>query len=89
MGLRAAVGNPDVLSLFISEGGVCGAWNHCRACAVERWQATGDVSHDVLSGDMGSTPVVAGDGPGVSNQLGVGVSVGGMVCRMGPETSKT
>ena len=65
LAVRAAVGNLDLLSLFATEGGVCRAWNRRGASPLERRQATGDAGHDVLSGDLGSTPVVARDGSGV------------------------
>ena len=65
LAVRAAVGNPDSPSLFTTKGGVRRAWNWCRASPLERRQATGDPRHDVLSGDLGSTPVVARDGSGV------------------------
>src|SRR5450759_4619693 len=59
------------------------AWGGRRAHPVERWQASDDLRHDGLSGPLGPTAELAGNGAGVSDQLGIGVSVGGMDCAVG------
>ena len=44
-------------------------------------------SHDGLSGPLGAAAVVARDGPGLPDQLGMRVSLGGVVCAVGPGAS--
>src|SRR5438876_1670857 len=60
-------------------GARCGG----RAYSLERWQAAGHPHHDVLSVPLGAAAVVARDGAGLSNQLGMRLSLGGVVCSMG------
>ena len=46
-------------------------------------QASSDMRHDGVLGTLGATDELAGNGASVPDQLGSGVSVGGMVCRVG------
>src|SRR5665811_1188813 len=69
--------------------GVCRARSRSRAHSVERWEASRDLRHDGVLSALGATVELAGNGANVPDQLGSGVSVGGMVCRVGlgaPET---
>src|SRR5664279_5169705 len=53
------------------------------AYSLESRQAAGDHSDDGVSGPLGPTAFLARDGTGVSDQLGGGLSFGGMVCGLG------
>src|ERR1017187_1791877 len=46
-------------------------------------QASSDMRHDGVLGTLGATAELAGNGASVPDQLGSGVSVGGMVCAVG------
>jgi hypothetical protein len=50
---------------------------------VERWEASRDLRHDGVLSTLGATAELAGNGANVPDQLGSGVSVGGMVCAVG------
>src|ERR1017187_2606506 len=67
---------------------MCRAWDRSRAHSVERRQASRDMRHDGLLGTLGATGELAGNGASVPDQLGSRISVGGMVCAMGPEVVK-
>src|SRR5258708_33081513 len=77
------MGNPHV---FLLRAAACGVWrargNH-RTHSVERGQAAGDVRHDGVLGAVGAAAELARDGAGVWDQLGGGVSLGGMVGAVG------
>jgi len=60
-----------------------------RARFLERWQAAGHHRHDALSFLLGAAVVVAGDGAGLCHQLGMCLSLGGVVCTMGAGPSQT
>jgi len=68
-------------------------WVHCAehgvvvgAYSVERREASADDSDDGLSGTLGTASELAGNGSGISNELGIGVPLGGVVCGMGSGT---
>src|SRR5207302_7098568 len=88
-GCCTLVGNSHLLSLRAAAGGVCRAWRGGRAHSLERRQATGNVRHDGIPGALGAAAELARDGAGISNQLGSGVSVRGMVCAVGPGEPRT
>ena len=50
---------------------------------MERWQTAGHRDHDVLSFAPGASAVVAGNGACLWHQLGLRLSVGGVVHGMG------
>src|SRR5216110_248646 len=82
---------PTDLSVFLlraTASGLSGARCGGRAYSLERWQAAGHPHHDVLSVPLGAAAVVARDGAGFSNQLGMRLSLGGVVCSMGPGASE-
>src|SRR5665647_3984981 len=54
-----------------------------RAHSVERRQASRDMRPDGVLSTLGATDELAGNGTSVPDQLGSGVSVGGMVCAVG------
>src|SRR5271157_6435615 len=56
---------------------------------MERWKASRDMRHDGVPGALGATVELAGNGANVPDQLGSGVPVGGMVCRVGLGASGT
>src|ERR1039458_8372198 len=82
-GSSCLVGNRYLLLLRATASGVCRAWDRSRAHSVERRQAPGDLRHDGIFSALGATLELAGNGASVPDQLGSGVSVGGMVCRVG------
>src|ERR1039457_5286307 len=81
--VRAGVGDCDVVSVCASAGEVRDAWDSGGAYSLESWQAAGDHGDDGVSGPVGPAAFLARDGAGISDQLGGGLSVGGMVCRLG------
>src|SRR6516225_1520509 len=84
VGACAPVGDQDVVSLRAASGGMCRAWGRRRVPAVERGEAFSDHGDDGLFGPLGATAELARDGRGLSDQLGGGLSVGGMVGAVGP-----
>src|SRR6516164_1179468 len=83
LGFCAAVGHPHRFSLRAPAGGVCRAWSSGRAHSVERRQTSGDLRQDGVLSALGAAAELAGNGACVPDQLGSGLSVGGMVCAMG------
>src|SRR5665647_532005 len=70
-------------SAHATRRGGCRARSRSRAHSVERWEASRDLRHDGVLSTLGATAELAGNGANVPDQLGSGVSVGGMVCRVG------
>src|ERR1035437_2231455 len=83
LAICAAVGNPDPFLLRTPTSGVCRARGCSRAHSLERWEASRDLRHDGVLSALGATAELAGNGANVPDQLGSGVSVGGMVCAVG------
>ncbi len=81
--LESGGGNPHVLLLPAAAGGVWRARGDHRTHSVERGQAPGDVRHDGVLGAVGAATELAGDSAGVWDQLGGGVSLGGMASGVG------
>src|SRR6516164_7532950 len=80
----APLGDQDVVSLRAASGGMCRAWGGRRVPAVERGEAFSDHGDDGLFGPLGAAAELARDGRGLSDQLGGGVSVSGVVGAVGP-----
>jgi Rhodopirellula transposase DDE domain len=83
LAVSAPVGNPHLFLLRAAAGEVCRARGRSRAHSVERRQASRDMRHDGVLSALGATAELAGNGASVPDQLGSGVSVGGMVCAVG------
>src|SRR5437763_819403 len=83
MAVRAALGNHRPFLLPTATSGMRGAWSRSRAHPVEPWQTTSDHRDDGISGPLGAATFLARDGSDLSNQLGGGVPLGGMVRGMG------
>src|ERR1035437_2473942 len=81
--------DPDPFLLRATAGGVCRARGGSRAHSVERRQASRDLRHDGLLGTLGATAELAGNGAIVPDQLGSGISVGGVVCAVGLGAPRT
>src|ERR1017187_549151 len=77
------MGDSDLVCLYAAAGGMSRGRGGGRAPAVERRQATADDGDAGILGWLGTAPELAGDGQGVSDELGGGVSIGGMVCAVG------
>jgi hypothetical protein len=83
------VGHRHLLLLRATASGVCPTWNRSRAHSVERRQASGHLRHDGILSTLGTSAELAGNGARLPDQLGSGLSVGGMVCRVGLGTPPT
>jgi len=51
--------------------------------SLERRKASGDADADGIFGPLDPTAKLEGDGPGIPDQLGKRLSLGGVVCGMG------
>src|ERR1019366_7093987 len=81
----AVVGNPYLVSLRATAGALWRAWRGSGAHSLEPRQASGDLRHDGIPGALGAAAELARDGAGIPNQLGIGVSLGGVVGAVGPD----
>src|ERR1035441_3995555 len=61
------------------------AWGGGGAHSLEPRQTSGDLRHDGIPSPLGAAAELARDGAGISNQLGIGVSLGGVVGAVGPD----
>ena len=81
--VRPAVGHQNLFSLRAAAGAMPHAPGRGRAQALERWQTTGNGYVDVFSFPVGPAAVVARDGAGLPDQLGMCLSVGRVVRALG------
>ena len=81
--LYSAVGHRHLVSLCRPAGELSGARRGHRVRSLERGQTAGHPGHDVFSFALGPAALVAGNGAGLWHQLGVRLSVRGMVRGLG------
>jgi len=83
LAICSAVGNPHPFPVRAAAGGMRRAWSGGGTDTVEWRQASGHAGDDGVLGALGAAAELAGNGPGVPDQLGSGVPLGGMVCPVG------
>jgi transposase len=78
-------GIPVWVCLCSAPGAVQRAWSGSGAYPVEQRQESVDERHDGFSGALGEAAELAGNSADISDHLGIGVSLGGVVCAVGLE----
>ena len=88
LAVRATVGHQDLLSVCAAASGMSCAWSGGGTPSLEPGQTTDHLGDDGIFGALGTAVVLARDGASLSDQLGLRLSFGGMVCAMGSGASE-